>query len=85
MISPTRYNILDPNVTKGVDDEKKASSNLLDSSKLDTELFRLGHTKVLFFSKRETIFWLFWNVYIYTRYLDEREKSARQVSEIAVT
>ena len=80
MISPTRYNILDPNCTKGVEDDKKASSNLLDASKLDTELFRLGHTKVLFFFHERKKFGFF-----STRYLDERKKSARQVSEIAVT
>ncbi|XP_059351916.1 myosin heavy chain, muscle-like isoform X3 [Daphnia carinata] len=47
-----RYNILNPNITKEKDgsamDEKKASSNLLDCSKLDESLFRLGHTKVFF-------------------------------------
>ncbi|XP_046457851.1 myosin heavy chain, muscle-like isoform X10 [Daphnia pulex] len=47
-----RYNILNPNITKEKDgtpmDEKKASSNLLDESKLDVSLFRLGHTKVFF-------------------------------------
>lgn len=45
----SRYNILNPNITKEKDgspmDEKKASSNLLDESKLDVSLFRLGHTK----------------------------------------
>jgi myosin heavy subunit len=45
----TRYNILNPNITKEKDgspmDEKKASGNLLDESKLDVSLFRLGHTK----------------------------------------
>ena len=45
----TRYHILNPNITKEKDvspmDEKKASGNLLDESKLDVSLFRLGHTK----------------------------------------
>ena len=40
-----RYNILEPNVTKNVEDDKKASGNLLEVVKLDENLFRLGHTK----------------------------------------
>jgi len=36
---------LDPNITKGVDDDRKASGNLLESVKLDENLYRLGHTK----------------------------------------
>jgi hypothetical protein len=48
-VTNARYNILNPNITKEKDgtpmDEKKASSNLLDESKLDVSLFRLGHTK----------------------------------------
>ena len=47
-IYKNRYNILDPNITKGVEDDRKASGNLLDSVKLDENLYRLGHTKARF-------------------------------------
>lgn len=40
---------MDPNVTKKYpDDLKKASEAILDSVKLDTALFRMGHTKARF-------------------------------------
>jgi len=76
MISPTRYNILDPNCTKGVEDDKKASSNLLDASKLDTELFRLGHTKVLFFFHERKKFGFFFNT-LFRWKKEERSPSFR--------
>ena len=50
-----RYNILEPNVTKNVEDEKKASANLLEAVKLDENLFRLGHTKARLFKTNRSI------------------------------
>jgi myosin heavy subunit len=46
LLLPFRYQILDPKKVKGVEDLKEASGMLLETSALDPELYRLGHTKV---------------------------------------
>lgn len=40
-----RYQILNPRGIKGVEDPKKASKILIESTELDEDLYRLGHTK----------------------------------------
>ncbi|XP_023175393.1 myosin heavy chain, muscle isoform X12 [Drosophila hydei] len=43
-----RYQILNPAGIVGVDDPKKAGSILLESTSLDPDMYRIGHTKVFF-------------------------------------
>jgi myosin heavy subunit len=43
-----RYSILAPNVVKSNSDPKLATSRLLEEVKLDSDLYRIGLTKVLF-------------------------------------
>jgi len=64
-----RYNILDPNITKGVEDDRKASGNLLESVKLDENLFRLGHTKARFSFKER------FNIALIKQLQNEQKKS----------
>lgn len=40
-----RYQILNPRGIKGVEDAKKASKILIESTELNEDLYRLGHTK----------------------------------------
>lgn len=40
-----RYQILSPRGIKGVEDPKKASKILIESTELNEDLYRLGHTK----------------------------------------
>lgn len=44
-----RYSILAPNAcTQHASDPKKATQKIIEEVKLDAELFRIGHTKILF-------------------------------------
>ncbi|XP_032307552.1 myosin heavy chain, muscle isoform X26 [Drosophila ananassae] len=43
-----RYQILNPRGIKDLDDPKKASKVLIESTELSDDLYRLGHTKVFF-------------------------------------
>ncbi|XP_068141050.1 myosin heavy chain, muscle isoform X30 [Drosophila tropicalis] len=43
-----RYQILNPAGITGVDDPKKCGSILLESTALDPDMYRIGHTKVFF-------------------------------------
>ncbi|XP_064546726.1 myosin heavy chain, muscle isoform X32 [Drosophila montana] len=43
-----RYQILNPRGIKDLDDPKKASKVLIESTELNEDLYRLGHTKVFF-------------------------------------
>ncbi|XP_023032262.1 myosin heavy chain, muscle isoform X35 [Drosophila tropicalis] len=43
-----RYQILNPRGIKDLDDPKKASKVLIESTELNDDLYRLGHTKVFF-------------------------------------
>ncbi|XP_017461521.1 PREDICTED: myosin heavy chain, muscle isoform X6 [Rhagoletis zephyria] len=43
-----RYQILNPRGIKGLDDPKKASKILIESTELDEDQYRLGNTKVFF-------------------------------------
>ncbi|KRF98635.1 uncharacterized protein Dwil_GK18232, isoform H [Drosophila willistoni] len=43
-----RYQILNPAGITGVDDPKKCGSILLESTSLDPDMYRIGHTKVFF-------------------------------------
>ncbi|XP_062142186.1 myosin heavy chain, muscle isoform X24 [Drosophila sulfurigaster albostrigata] len=43
-----RYQILNPRGIKGLDDPKKASKILIETTELNEDLYRLGHTKVFF-------------------------------------
>ena len=67
-----RYNILDPNITKGVEDDRKASGNLLESVKLDENLYRLGHTKARFSFKER------FNIALIKQLQNEQKKKAFQ-------
>ncbi|XP_069962501.1 myosin heavy chain, muscle isoform X13 [Bactrocera oleae] len=43
-----RYQILNPKDISGMEDPKKCSKILIESTELDPDLYRLGHTKVFF-------------------------------------
>lgn len=48
--SPTRsYQILNPKDISGMDDPKKCTKILIESTSLDPDLYRLGHTKAWVF------------------------------------
>ncbi|XP_071547348.1 myosin heavy chain, muscle-like isoform X35 [Panulirus ornatus] len=43
-----RYNILNPRITKNLEDPKQATQELIDDVQLEAEKYRMGHTKVFF-------------------------------------
>ena len=43
------YQILNPKGIKGMEDPKKCSKVLIESTELDEDLYRLGHTKAWVF------------------------------------
>ena len=45
------YNLLNPKLTKDIDDKKKACQELLLDTKLEPDKYRMGHTKACFNSQ----------------------------------